>query len=57
MGVADAGEPSSLARVLAQVAMMQSVADAYQRVRAAATAPQGTWLQRLAARFGGHQAD
>jgi WD40 repeat protein len=45
---------ATLARVLAQAGMMQSVADAYQKVRAAASAPQHTWLQRLTARLAGH---
>jgi hypothetical protein len=45
---------ATIARGLAQAGMMQSVAEAYKRVRAAATASQDTWLQRLRARLPGH---
>ena len=44
---------ATLARMLGQAGMMQSVADAYQKVRAAATVPQGTWLHKLSAHFAG----
>jgi len=44
---------ATIARVLAQAGMMQSVADAYRTVRAAATVSHDTWLHRLRARLPG----